>query len=316
MKHFIIITGYANNPQQVEMTNQLAIKCKSKNSNYQLCYSTHYDPDPSFYRNFDFVLFNQNNPILNWDIQDRETITVTAEIRIDRSKKIIYPQPYHAYAHHISICDGMSIGFSSGYNTFTVLNSDCEDICIDAISEHFEYTNQQVSVFYNYGNEGINTEFFSFDRSFGAFFHSFRSYNKYRMFGMQHYEIVMKNICKTTESNVKVLDFPLKNTLSFGKMNFEKNEKVYCDHYFQPYLNIDDKFTYYIPYVDNNQKYLAIVNDNENVKIYINEEPIKTPGQYNILLDKIPISLKIEYKNKPFKHIYLHDSRQFGFITS
>jgi len=186
----------------------------------------------------------------------------------------------------------------------------------DEIPKHLEYSSQQISVFYNYGDEGINTEFFSFDRSFGAFFHSFRSYNKYRMFGMQHYEIVMKNICKTTESNVKVLDFPLKNTLSFGKMNFEKNEKVYCDHYFQPYLNIDDKFTYYIPYVDNNQKYLAIVNDNENVKIYINEEPIKTPGQYNILLDKIPISLKIEYKNKPFKHIYLHDSRQFGFITS
>jgi len=328
MNHFIVVTGYANHPLKVDRVNELAKKLKSKNSDYILCYSTHYPPDKSFYENYEMVLYNDENPILNWDINDKITQTFGTSLLLTKDLVLRYPQPYHGYAHHLCICDGISLGLSTGFSYVSVMNFDVVDYCIDSLPDHLKLLQKGISSFYQWDEKGISTEFFSMNRDFAQFFHSYRNYSSYKKYNTVLYEYVMKNIYLNYTFRKDAITPNLsKNPCEgnvFGDLHFDdiQDEIKLESKFFIPYYNHRDdheyQYDFFIPFLDGNDRFLYKTNS-DIITCKIDNKPLeKTIFSENEKFSLTKLSndcnMKIYKNSELIKDIRLHDRRQFGFI--
>jgi len=193
MNHCIIITGYPDNKKKLKNLLEFSNTVKSRKNNCKLCYSSHLKPESKIYDFYDYVIYTKKNPILNWDLIDDVTHTFGIVLSVN-GQKIYYPQPYHGYAHHLSICDGISLGLNLRCNSFTIMNSDVIDFCIESIDNHISLLLNNISTFYTYNNDKINTEFFSCNKDFANFLYLHRYYDLYKKFNLVEYEFFMKKM--------------------------------------------------------------------------------------------------------------------------
>lgn len=317
MKHFIIITGFPNSKSKLKKLLEFSQFVKRKYDNATLCYTTHYPPVLEIYKNFDFVIFNKYNPIVNWDLFLNDGRFQFAVKILYKEHTILYPQPYHGYAHHISICDAISQAYDQEYDFVTIINSDARSECIDMISHHIHKFKSGSNYFYHYGKNknGINTEFFSINRSFLQFFYSFRNFDTYTKFKSVHYEENMKSIVseylKNNKNDVFIDTSPFSDDV-FGIDNFDDVDKVKLDDkYFHPHHIKNGIDYFYIPYYDNDEKYFIFISPDDTVKCKLNNKFVTdliTPIKKDLNF------LKIYENDKIFKHIKLHDKRQYGLM--
>ena len=117
--------------------NQISSKKDREN---RICYCTHHHNIPSqVYEYCNYVVYNKNNPILNWDIWDNFTRTFGSEAQFDGGKAYIqFYQPYHGYAHHLSVTDGIATGIINGFESFSLMNYDIIDFCLNEFEEHYQ----------------------------------------------------------------------------------------------------------------------------------------------------------------------------------
>ena len=105
--HFVIVAGYLDTDEKTKMAIDLIEKLR-KVENISICYSTHHSNIPQkLIELTDFIVYNKYNPILNWDICSEYTERFGCSIQehpaLDK-EDIFFPQPYHGYAHLISLC--------------------------------------------------------------------------------------------------------------------------------------------------------------------------------------------------------------------
>ena len=120
--HFIVVCGYLDTKKKEKILLKL-LRTLSKTEKFTICYSTHhYNIPREIYKLCDYVIYNNNNPILNWDIFDEFTSTFGSEAKFYGGEAYVqYYQPYHGYAHHLSVSDGILMGINEGYEYFSLI---------------------------------------------------------------------------------------------------------------------------------------------------------------------------------------------------
>jgi len=328
MKHFLIISGYLSSKNKEKTLLELLSKV-SNIDNLTICYSTHHSNIPKkVYQYCDYVVYNKNNPILNWDYIDDFTKEFGNQgfLTIDNKKyRIVTYNPYHGYAHLLNMLDGISCGFSTGHNTFTCMNYDVIDFCLEQLPGHITELrkNSNLSaIFYPYddgrGVKKYNTEFFSFNSRFAQKFYEYIDYNKLRNDISLPIETLPKHIVDANNFNHMLLKM---DTLNLGKIHLvdpEEDRSKLNDSWFVPivvYEYQDEKKTiiiYPLKLWNDNQRYLGVILDSyDNEKIYIDDEEINFNQIIKITDD---CNFKIIVSNKVLLNVRLKDPRQFGVL--
>jgi len=329
-KHFIIVTGFTDKKFKEDYLINLVKKIRKKiNSNdITLCYSSHYTKfNEVIFELFDYVIFNKYNPILNWDIHDGFTRTFGCEVTVNDDQSILFFQPYHGYAHHLSICDGINIGLNTDHKSFTVMNYDCIDFCIDELPIHIKKIrkNRDTCIFYNFAEEeqDYNTEFFTFNENLAIKINDVRDYDKFSKFPYMMYEKIISYLIKQNKIKIEKRKFKTENK-ALGKVSYADdttgkflNDKFYAPFY-EKWIDGHRYCYYFFPLLMDNKKYLVFIDEShESMKCYakINGEKIEHPP--GTLLEIHAPSYNLEVYDGDDRVVYqkIHDSRQYAVLA-
>jgi hypothetical protein len=249
-------------------------------------------------------------------------------VEFSSDQQVLYYQPYHGYAHFLSMIDGIVYGANLKYTTFTVCNFDVIDECIRRLEDDIRQvrTRQRDGIYFIYDQKYLNTEFFTFNLDIAKEICKYRKYEVFSSnFETMMLENVMTDIISRNDFNVEINFHGIEDD-SLGTYNFTLRptdlENNVNDKYFIPFYNewiegLNCSF-YYIPVSHKMKKYICRVNQsygNFEGEILIDGEPICT--QYDStgeiqLLKNYPCNMKVIVNNELKANIYLHDERQFG----
>lgn len=325
--HFIIVCAYPDTSAKESVLTEFIEKL-SKFENITICYSTHHPNIPQKVVELaDYVIYNKENPILNWDIIDDFTRTFGSQANFsDNTSYLQYYQPYHGYAHHLSVCDGISIGLENGYTTFSLMNYDCIDFCLDELPFHISHIRDENvdAIFYPYEDEQFNTEFFTFTDEVGESLCEIRSYEDFSNFENMMYEKMVRQTVYQNKYRVVLRKFDTPNK-SLGKIAFTGDhfsEVITHEKYFIPFFERwieHHRYVYYFfPIIYQGKHCVTVIDESHesmNCHITINDQEIKTRnGEFYEV--NLPSKLEMfENGEKKFSAI-LNDDRQFGAFFS
>ncbi len=333
--HFLIVAGHLDTKNKEQIAIKLFEKLKKIN-NIKICYCTHlfYIPE-SIIEIVDYIVYDKENPILNWDITNNITktfqITLTLgnklQSQFDGSNtKLIYYPPYHGYAHFLSMCAGVSIGASSSHDKFTFLNYDLNNEKIFKLYDNIEKINENKcdGIFYEYKVNNskqicFNTELFTFNLKFAQTLINYRNLENFLSFDTIILENVISNICRKNNLKIHVNEEPLENN-TLGLVPFGHNSNL---KYFIPFetvylKNIQHDFVLF-PFKDENEyKFFWFaqnidVNDEifyRDFKLYIDDNFIKSNEIVSINKNS---KLSFFHKNKKIRDFQFNDEKHFGY---
>ena len=347
MNHFLIISGYLSSKNKEKTLLELLSKV-SNIDDLTICYTTHHSNIPKkVYQYCDYVVYNKSNPILNWDYIDdftKEFGNLAFMVLDNKKFKVTTPNPNHAYAHLLNMLDGVSCGYNIGHRTFTCMNYDVIDFCIEQLPGHIAELKKNPNlsgIFYPYDDKKIqekfNTEFFSFNSQFAQKFYEYRDYNKLRNDIQLPLERLPKHIVDANNFNHMLLKM---DTWNLGKIPLadpEEDKSKLNESWFVPIVDYDyqppgttskqdvKKRILIFPYKpwNDNQRYLRVVLDSfdnqipndpikyDNEKIYIDDKEINFSETIKISDD---CNFKIIVSDKILLNVRLKDPRQFGLL--
>ena len=350
MKHFLIISGYLSSKNKEKTLLELLSKV-SKIDDLTICYSTHHSNIPKkVYQYCDYVFYNKNNPILNWDYIDDFTKKFGNQMIFtmnNKNYKVRTYNPNHGYAHLLNMLDGISCGISTGHTTFTCMNYDVIDFCLEQLPGHIaelKKNSNLCAIFYPYDDgrktKKYNTEFFSFNSQFAQKFYEYRDYNKFRNDVEMPIETLPKFIIDANNFNYMLLKM---ETWNLGKIPFadpEEDKSKLNDSWFVPIVDYDYKddkkriLIYPFKPWNDKQRYLRVIKDSfdhidpsnnksdtmkklqpssryDDEKIYIDDEEINFDETIKISDD---CNFKFIVSDKILLNVRLKDPRQFGLL--
>jgi len=328
MNHFVIITGFLNKEIKENYLIELVKKIKKNIKHITLCYTTHHDNIPKIiYELFDYVVYNKKNPILNWDICDNFTKTFGCQLDMDDDKSLLFFQPYHGYAHHLSICDGISIGVNTGHTTFSVMNYDCIDFCVEELNYHMEIIKKtNKCVFYNYGvdTDDLNTEFFTFNMDLATILHDMRYYDKFSSHKFMHYEKIVTTVVNDNNVEFELRKF-ITNNKALGKISYADDTvdgEILNDKLFAPFYEkwVDGKryCFYFFPFKHNGKKHIVFIDESDgkmNCIAKINGDTVNYPNKSVLTLPFDDFYLEIFDNDIRVVNLFINDPRQYGIIV-
>ena len=335
--HFVVVCGYPDTKKKEKILLSL-LRTLYKTEKFTICYSTHHKNIPrEIYKLCDYVIYNGNNPILNWDIFDEFTATFGSEAKFYGGEAYVqYYQPYHGYAHHLSVSDGISMGINEGYEYFTLMNYDVIDFCVKELMEHrlIIRTNKFDAIFYQYEEVGrktegvkfdtvnLNTEFFTFNRDVGEKIANIRTYKQFSNHKAMLYEHIISNLVHENKFKLKIKAFDTENhslgQIAFSDLTAGQDDIIKNTKYFVPFYEkwIDKKryCFFYFPIKMKDNYTITIVDETEGMMkctCHINDKLLeyKNGDFYKI---ELPTDLKIYDEDDLKVHIDLNDDRQFG----
>lgn len=336
-KHFVIVTGYPDKKYKEDLLINLSQKIRKTVDNITLCYCTHYPQiNTEIYDIFDYVFYNKKNPILNWDIIDKFTRTFGCQLNTEKFALLFF-QPYHGYAHHLSICDGLEIGIANGHETFSILNYDCIDFCVEQLPTHINeiIKNPDNCIFYEYGGHererekdlgDVNTEFFTINLKMAKLIVNIREYKKFSgVFKYMMYEKIIHELIKINDINVTTKKFNTKNkalgTVSYA---YDVTHDNYNDKFFAPFYEkwIENKryCYYFLPFIgDDEKRYFTIVDNTEgkmNCRAEINGMRLDDYASGTFFEMKEPHYFLKVYEDDELKvNLKIHDDRQHAICA-
>jgi len=332
--HFVIVAGYLDTDEKTKMAIDFIEKLR-KIENISICYSTHHSNIPQkLIELTDFIVYNKYNPILNWDIcseyTERFGVSIQEHPALDK-EDIFFPQPYHGYAHLISLCDAVAIGTNTGYKTFSFMNFDVVDYCIDQLPLHIEEIKKDMTdaIFYPYLIQNINstvgsTEFFTFGIKFAQEIYKYRDFRHYQTIHDPVLERFVNLVCKSKGLKWILIENKFSENGTLGKLNFGKGDMSKVP-FWVPYETIwdgDKRFEICIlPFkVKNKYQLVFAVNsvfsdydeDMKEIRIFADDKQLKNDWELHTI--QKPCRLKITYKNKITRDFVLNDERHFGKV--
>lgn len=329
--HFIIVAGHLDTKYKEKIALDFFDEL-SKLKNVKLCYCTHFENIPKkIYNIFDYVAYDKNNPILNWDLKNSASEGFVLETLVDKDK-IVYHVPYHGYAHFLSMCAGMSLGISQGYDKFSFLNYDIKHELLKELSNNIQKINEFDidGIHYEYEDKltktnSLNTEFFTFNLKYAQTYLRYSSFENYSSFGTIILErifahISLKNNLKIALHSKKIPDN------SLGKIKFGKGDDGYASQlkYFVPYESIihnDKSYNFILVPFKNKNKYNFFSMPLFESKDFKSFDKIKLTIDNNQInfFDIVEIeknsNLKFSFDNKIIREYKFDNEKHFGFIT-
>ena len=335
--HFIVICGYPDTKIKEKTLLELLRRLKMLKK-YTLCYSTHCENIPNeIYRICDYVIYSNNNPILNWDIKDNFTKTFGSEAKFFGGQAYVqFYQPYHGFAHHLSVSDGILMGLNEGYEYFTLMNYDVIKFCLRELNNHYSQIRLSGydAIFYRYDEKGsknsdlkfdtinLNTEFFTFNKDVALKIAEIRTYEQFSNNQVMLYEHIISKLMHVNNFKVDLRTFETPN-YSLGKIAFSdltagQDDIIKNTKYFVPFYEkwVDKKryCFFWFPIKMKDVYTISIIDETEgrmNCTAHINDNLLqhKNGDFYRI---ELPTDLKIYDGSELKVHIELNDDRQFG----
>ena len=230
-EHFVIVAGYPNTKQKEDLASKLFQRL-GKIEKITTCYVTHHTTIPSdILENTNYVIYNKYNPLMNWDICEDYTKNwkfVLETNLIDGT--LHFPLVNHSFAHLISTCDGIALGINKGYSTFSFMNYDVVDFCIEQLPHHITEIkkNNTDSIFYpfkikNLGYTAGNTEFFSFNSKFAQKLYPYSKWWKYKTIHEPTLERWMSLFCKKEGLRTLLVENTHSTNGSLGVIAFDQD---------------------------------------------------------------------------------------------
>lgn len=304
-KHFIIVPAHLDKKYKEPIAINL-LKQLSDIPDISICFCSHHKNIPDkIYEYSDYVIFDKNNPILNWDICDEVTRKFNCVLN-----DIAYALPYHGYAHFLSLCDGLALGMNTGHKTFSFMNYDVIDFCVKQLPAHIDEIKKNVwdSIFYPYLDTLLCTEFFTFNTKVALAFYEFRNFEKFKSFDNVMLEYVVTNIIKFKHiKNVLVESQTIDESL--GRVKFNNDNKTNNDvPYFSPYGMVDG---FIMPFKRERKYFILGSYTDKDVTILLNdiEHDIRLPTKVDF-----PCKLVVKKNNKIVKNFDLNNDKHFGYI--
>ena len=334
MKHFVIVAGYLDIPKKTKLAIELIEKLR-KIENITICYTTHHSNIPKkIIELSDYVIYNKYNPIFNWDICNEYTerfgCALQQHPKFDK-EDIYFPQPNHSYAHLISMCDGIAMGSNTGHQTFSLMNFDVVDYCVEQLPLHIEEIrkNKVDAIFYPYLIENIkttvgNTEFFTFGLKFAQEIYQYREWNKYQTIHDPIMERFVNLVCKQKGLKWILVENKHSDNRSLGSVSFGKDNTSDVP-YWVPYETIWDGDKRYeiciIPFKHKNKYKIAFAvntefseHDSDINEIRIFADDVQLKHDWEVYDIKRPCRVKITYKHDVKRDFTLNDDRHFGRV--
>lgn len=324
-RHFVIVAGYLNTKEKENIAIKLFEKI-SKIKNIVVCYVTHHKNIPDkIIDNTNYIVYNKYNPIMNWDICDSHSRKFCCRIKSDTldGKQIFYPQPYHGFAHLISMCDGIALGVNKGYNTFSFMNYDVVDFCIEQLPYHIKEIQKKKtdSIFYPFRLDNINatagsTEFFTFNIKFAQTLYPYSKYEKFRTIHDPVLERFVDLVCKKHGVKTLLVENTHSKNGTLGKISFDNEPNP---TFFSPYAKIEVdgeiRELMMFPYkVEDSYYFSYFPKDNNKIKDIDFQVNGKNVDWASITRVKLPCPLKIFHDKKLVFDFTLTDERQFGYV--
>ena len=326
-EHFVIVAGYPNTKQKEDIASKLFQRL-SKIQRITTCYVTHHTTIPSdILDTANYVIYNKHNPLMNWDICEDYTKNWKFLLKTDLINGTLhFPLVNHSFAHLISMCDGIALGVNKGYSTFSFMNYDVVDFCIEQLPHHIiEIKKDNTdSIFYpfnikNLGYTSGNTEFFSFNSKFAQKLYPYSKWSKYKTIHDPTLERWMSLFC--IKEGMKTLY--VENTYSSnGELGIVAFDQDPDKKFFSPYIkfkhNKIEYQIYAVPYVIEGRYHIIMIpmqtspEDIENMIFTINDEEKKLGIPHKI---KKPSKIKLTYQNREVYAFNLSDERHFGYMT-
>lgn len=320
-KHLLIITGFSDTEDKENLLHDLLEKV-SNIDNVDVCYCTHHkNISNKVYSLCNYVVYNDYNPILNWDIRDSKTIEFRNQYVVD-DHTLLFPICYHGYAHLLSLCDGISLGVNAEYEYFSFMNYDVKDFCVHQLPGHVERIKNNLDfIGYPWANKSFNTEFFTFNKHFATKIHPLRKYQNYISFKEIVFESIMKEFIDNNNFNVLLLEHNDSEDI-LGQSFFDN---YLGGRHWSPYYGEGKDQIVMLPYtLDNENIFFTVEYQKENdFKIILNDvdimdEPfddmdneiyrLKTPVKMSL-----NSTLKFYINNTLIRDFVFDDYRHIGF---
>ena len=332
--HFIIVAGHLDTKDKEKVALDFFDEL-SKLKNVKLCYCTHFENIPKkIYNIFDYVVYDKNNPILNWDLKNKVTekfFLKTDAISRSENYTINFHIPYHGYAHFSSMCSGMSVGASQGFSDFTFMNYDVNHELLKQLPDNIQKIREcdVDGIHYEYYDENtirksLNTEFFTFNLKYAQTFINYLNFNKYCSFGNIVLEVLFSHISLKHNLRIAMHSKKLKdNTL--GKIQFGKGVNYASKlKYFVPYETIfyrDNSYNFILlPFKkDENYKFVCIpqfdiefFKEKDKIKLEIDNKNERICEINDIRKNS---NLKFSFDDEIIREYKFDNEKHFGFIT-
>lgn len=329
--HFVIITGYPNKKNKLNHLLNLSNKIREKfKDSVDLCYCTHYPKiSEEIYEIFDYVVYNKNNPILNWDQIDNFTKTFGCQVDVGENQSILFYQPYHGFAHHLSICDGIMMGVNTGHDKFTLMNYDCVDFCVDELSIHIENINSDNydCIFYPFAmheETDLNTEFFTFNMKLAVKLCQLRDYKAFSNNEYMMYEKIVTKIVDDNDFRLEKRNFNTPNK-ALGVISYADdttgdilNDKFYAPFY-EKWIDGQRYCYYFFPILNDGKKFIFFIDETQGkfnctAKINGNVIPYRKGILYELKSQKF--DLEIFDDDKRVVYLNINDDRQYAVFKN
>ena len=324
-EHFVIVTGFLDTKEKEKYAIEVFDKL-SKFDKITTCYVTHHKNIPDkILDSANYIIYNSYNPIMNWDICDEHSKKFRSVLKINDLFEIHYAQPYHGFAHLISMCDGIALGINKGYNTFSFMNYDVVDFCLQQLPHHIIEIkkNNTDTIFYPYHIENIkrivgSTEFFTFNSKFAKAIYNFSKYSEFKKIEDPGLENFVNTVCKIHGVKTLFVENQYSKNGTLGKVNFGIDNVIY--NYFYPYVKIKYKDKKYdmlvMPFRQEDGYYICyrkLESDDgfiDNMNFFVNSLEIE---EKTVVKIKRPCEIKILHHKKEVFNFNLHDDRHFGW---
>jgi len=327
-EHFVIVAGFLDTKEKEKYAVEIFDKL-SEIDKITTCYVTHHKKIPDKILDAaNYVIYNSYNPIMNWDIYDDHSKKFQSVLSINNllsSLELHYAQPYHGFAQLISMCDGIALGINKGYHTFSFMNYDVVDFCLQQLPQHIIEIkkNNTDTIFYPYYIENIkkivgSTEFFTFNSKFAKAIYIYSKYSEFKKIEDPGLENFVSIVCKLHGIKTLFVENSHSKNGTLGKVNFGIDYVIH--DYFYPIVKIKYKDKIYdmlvIPFKHEDGHYICyqkLESDDgfiDNLNFFVNSLEIEEKTVVKITK---PCEIKILHHKKEVFNFKLHDDRHFGW---
>ena len=218
------------------------------------------------------------------------------------------------------MCDGIALGVNKGYKTFSFMNYDVVDFCVEQLPHHVTEIKKEKtdSIFYPFKIHSINatagsTEFFTFNLKFAQALYPYCKYDKFKTIHDLVLERFVNLVCKKHGIKTLFVENTHSKNGTLGKISFDNEPNP---TFFSPYAKIKEdgetKELMMFPYKIEDTYYFSYFHKDiiKNIDFQVNNKSVDAESINRI---KLPCPLKIFHNKKLVFDFTLTDERQFGY---
>lgn len=159
----IIIGAHCNSDDRKQRCKELLSKIRERFPDYVIFLCSHIPVDDDIFKLSDYVIFNKNNPTVNYDLIDKRTDwKVFAIYQPGIGQQVNRPVHSNGYGHYMQVFDGLTMAIGNRMKKMHYMSYDVSFDVLDKIKLHSDFLEHYEVVNYTFRDDNfISSEFFS-----------------------------------------------------------------------------------------------------------------------------------------------------------